>query len=137
MLLAAHVCQAIADSLPVRPEDWERFVVDHPVAPLPATSVDAAHPPPRASLSQNYPNPFNPLTTIAFTVDPPGHVSLKVYDVTGRLLRVLVDGHRDAQHYEVSWDGRDDRGREMASGIYFYRLKTGGHTQTRKAVLMK
>jgi hypothetical protein len=88
-------------------------------------------------LSQNYPNPFNPATTIAFGLKEPGVVTLKIYDVAGKLVRVLVDGEREADHYQVVWDGRNNDGVRVASGVYFYRLKVRGFTRTKKLVLMK
>ena len=93
---------------------------------------------PRASyLAQNYPNPFNPATTIAFALAGPGRVSLRVYDATGRLVRVLVDQSRAAGRYEEAWDGADSAGRAVASGVYFYRLETGECAETRKMVLLR
>ena len=88
-------------------------------------------------LSQNYPNPFNPATTIAFGLKEPGVVTLKIYDVAGKLVRVLVDGEREADHYQVVWDGRNNDGVRVASGVYFYRLKVRDFTRTKKLVLMK
>jgi hypothetical protein len=89
------------------------------------------------SLAQNYPNPFNPQTTIAFSITARSHVSLKVFDVNGALVRTLADGTQTAGAHEIRWDGRDDRGASVSSGVYFYRLSTGGFTQTRKMVLLK
>ena len=88
-------------------------------------------------LSQNYPNPFNPATLIKFSVRAPGDVTLRICDVEGRALRTLVDGWRGPGEYRVMWDGKRDDGTAVASGIYFYRLETGGLTATRKMVLLK
>jgi len=88
-------------------------------------------------LEQNVPNPFNPSTTIAFTLREAGEVTLAVYDATGRHVRTLVSGRREARSYDVAWDGRDDAGTRVASGVYFYRLTAGSFTQTRKMVLLK
>ncbi len=85
------------------------------------------------ALEQNYPNPFNPTTTIAFTAAKNGRALLQVYDVNGRLVRTIYNAPvRAHQEYHVKFDARD-----MASGIYFYRLKMGGATQTRKMILMR
>jgi flagellar hook assembly protein FlgD len=90
------------------------------------------------TLSQNYPNPFNPVTTIAFTVREPTPVTLRVYNAAGQLVRTLVDGTRaPGVVHAVEWDGRSDRGSRVASGVYFYRLKTRETTRTRKMVLLK
>jgi hypothetical protein len=91
------------------------------------------------SLSQNFPNPFNPTTTIRFKIRQSGRVKLEIYDVSGRLVEVLVD--RDlaakADVYEVSWQGKDRLGNDVASGVYFYRLEAPGFVKTRKLVLLK
>lgn len=90
-----------------------------------------------AYLSQNVPNPFNPVTTISFGLALRCAVSLGIYDVSGKLVRVLVDGERPAGHYQEEWDGRDGRGVPVSSGVYFYRLKTPGFDEARKMVLLK
>ncbi|UCF05882.1 MAG: choice-of-anchor D domain-containing protein [bacterium] len=93
---------------------------------------------PRATyLSQNYPNPFNPMTRILFGLREPSVVSLRIYDASGRLVRVLVDEFHKAGHYEADWNGRDNTGRRVASGIYFYRLATGDFVRTKKMVLLR
>jgi hypothetical protein len=89
------------------------------------------------ALKQNYPNPFNPLTHISFSVSVPGLVELQVYDVSGRPVRTLVEGWREAQHYDVAWDGRDDSGKAVASGVYFYQLEASGYKESKKMVLLK
>ena len=91
------------------------------------------------SLSQNSPNPFNPATTISYCVPEgkPVHVSVRIYDLRGRLLRTLVDDVKEAGSYSIFWDGRDEKGRRLPSGIYFYRMRTGDFTQTRKMVILK
>ena len=88
-------------------------------------------------LKQNHPNPFNPMTTISFGLSEPANVSLRIYDAAGRLVRTLIDEHRAANRYEITWDGRDGTGRMAASGIYFYRLDAGAFTQTKKMVLLR
>ncbi len=91
----------------------------------------------RTSLGQNYPNPFNPRTSVAFSTGAPGHVTLIVYNASGEALRTLVDGDRPAGSFTESWDGRDEKGTAVASGVYFFRLRAGKETLTRKAVLIK
>lgn len=83
------------------------------------------------------PNPFNPATTIAFELAAPGEVSITVYDVSGRMIRSLVNGHLPAGLHEVSWNGRDRSGATVASGVYFYRLMSGEILETRKMVLLR
>jgi hypothetical protein len=89
------------------------------------------------SLAQNFPNPFNPSTMIDFSVREKGHVTLRIYDVAGRLVRTLVDEVRDAGAYREGWDGRNNRGSGVASGVYFYRMSTPGFEETRKMVLLR
>ncbi|MBN1824984.1 MAG: agmatine deiminase family protein [Candidatus Eisenbacteria bacterium] len=88
-------------------------------------------------LHPNRPNPFNPQTTFRFDLKYEDHVELTVFDVRGRAVRHLVDGARDAGSHEVVWDGRDDRGRELSSGVYYYRLRAAGVVYTRPAVLVR
>ena len=91
------------------------------------------------SLGQNYPNPFNPTTTINYAV-PEGKtvkVTLKVYDLRGSLVATLVDDEREAGNYSVFWSGTDKTGRQVSSGVYFYRIYAGEYTKTRKMVLLK
>jgi hypothetical protein len=95
-------------------------------------------------LYQNYPNPFNPTTTIHFTVHRPSSAvhspyptTLKIYNVLGQKVKTLVDEPESAGSYEVIWDGKDERGNNLASGIYFYRLQIGDQTQTKRMLLLK
>jgi hypothetical protein len=95
-------------------------------------------------LSQNYPNPFNPTTTIPFRVwslavgvERPCHTALKVYNILGQLVRTLVDEGKTPGKYEINWDGNDDSGKEVGSGIYFYQLRTRDYTDTKKMVLLR
>jgi hypothetical protein len=93
------------------------------------------------ALSQNYPNPFNPSTSIAYDV-PVGleagvNVALEVFDVRGRKVATLVDEVKTPGSYVVHWDGRDDEGRRIESGIFIYRIQAGSFTSTRKMVILK
>jgi len=94
-----------------------------------------------ASLSQNYPNPFNPSTTISFDlsvdmgINQP--VNLTVYDIRGRRVRTLIDSDLEPGSYKIHWDGRNNRGVAVSSGIYLYTLKTGSQTFTRKMIITK
>jgi ligand-binding sensor domain-containing protein len=84
------------------------------------------------SLSQNYPNPFNPTTTIRFEVPVSGFVSLKIFDLLGREVTTLLDEKKDVGSYEVTLDGRN-----LSSGVYFYRLQSGEFVQTKKLIFQK
>ncbi|MFH1700168.1 MAG: choice-of-anchor J domain-containing protein [Candidatus Zixiibacteriota bacterium] len=93
--------------------------------------------PSRFSLAQNYPNPFNPITKIAFHLPVINEVRLDVFNVLGQRVRTLVDGLKEPGVHSVIWDGKDDAGALVASGIYFYSLKTESHIACRKMILLK
>jgi choice-of-anchor B domain-containing protein len=97
-----------------------------------ATAVEQATSPQHFSLSQNYPNPFNPSTTINFTLDREENVVLKVFNLYGDEVRVLVNDRRSAGNYHVSLDGT-----MLPSGVYYYQLTAGGRASAGKMVLMK
>jgi hypothetical protein len=88
-------------------------------------------------LGNSRPNPMNPAGTIPFSVAEEGPVRLRIYDASGRIVRTLVDDMRAAGDYDATWDGRDDQGRAVASGNYFYQLSTANGSQTKKLSLMK
>jgi hypothetical protein len=110
-----------------------------------ATDVDAGTLSPKAilpkafALSQNYPNPFNPSTTIAFDIpeDKEAFVRLKVYNIRGQLVRTLVNETMVEGSHKIEWDGKDNNGRYVSSGVYFYRIQTGEFSKTRKMVILK
>jgi hypothetical protein len=91
----------------------------------------------RFVLEQNRPNPFNPSTEIAFQLRSAERVRLKIYDVSGRLVRVLLDENRLAGRGNVIWNGVDDTGRIVASGVYFCRMTAGPFQETRRMLLLK
>jgi hypothetical protein len=101
------------------------------------TNITPAETPKSTKLAQNFPNPFNPSTTIKFDLKEKGFVSLKVYNVAGQLVRTLVSGEKDANTYTVTWDGKNDRGGAVASGIYFYKMETKDFSQTKKMVMLR
>jgi hypothetical protein len=133
-------------AMPVRKAASDHYVLEWTISESSEESGAlgfSAAPPPlaRFSLSQNHPNPFNPQTTISFSV--PGTaggkqlVSLVIYDIRGRLVRRLIDADMDTGHHEVAWDGRDESLIRIPSGVYLYRLQTGGQTATRKMIAVK
>lgn len=94
--------------------------------------------PGRSALHQNVPNPFNPVTAIRFDLAHDSHVKIKIYDLAGRRVRTLLDRPmRAGWNHQVLWHGIDDRGSQVASGIYFYRMEAAGYTSTRKLVLIR
>jgi hypothetical protein len=101
----------------------------------PLTDTDAPAVP--VALHQNYPNPFNPATTISYSIVEKGHVTLKIFDASGRYVACLVDGHPEAGSQTAQWNGRDEKGNPVASGIYLYRLTADDHTLSKKMVLLR
>jgi flagellar hook assembly protein FlgD len=91
----------------------------------------------RCALQPNRPNPFNASTVIGYRVALPGRVSLTIHDVAGRQVRRLLDAHRAAGAYEITWDGRADSGRAVASGLYVGRLRTPAGEAVRKLMLVR
>ncbi len=91
------------------------------------------------SLSQNHPNPFNPSTTIDYTVsgDEAVRILLNIYDLRGGIVRTLVDAVREPGRFTVYWDGKDNNGNDVDSGIYLYRIEAGDYTSTRKMTILR
>jgi hypothetical protein len=87
-------------------------------------------------LFQNQPNPFSPETRIAFDLPKAGPVELVIYSVNGRLVRRLVKGTRESGRHTANWDGRDDAGEKVGSGIYFYQLTAPGVEESRRMILL-
>lgn len=88
-------------------------------------------------LNQNYPNPFNPFTTIKYQLSSSADIDLTIFNALGQAVRTLVKQYQAAGKYSVEWDGRNESGAVMPTGLYFYRLKAGNFLETRKMVLMR
>jgi hypothetical protein len=102
------------------------------------TGVDDPAAVPRSfALMQNYPNPFNPSTTIEYSLERRAQVTLNIYDVLGQSVKRLVDESKSAGEYRVVWDGRNESGKSVASGVYFYRLEVNNHVDSKKMILLK
>jgi hypothetical protein len=132
--------------------DETAFLIDSLInsgLPVPSGLVDPATPdvdffsplgaedetgelPKEYALEQNYPNPFNPQTVISFSLPRNTAVRLEIYNAVGQLIKVLVDGRLESGSHAITWDASD-----YASGVYFYRLKVEGFTETRKMLLLK
>jgi len=89
------------------------------------------------TLLQNSPNPFNPSTVIVYKLYRSGFVSFRVYDLLGRLVSVLDEGEKNAGWHEAVWDGRNTSGIPAPSGVYLYRLESGGQAETGKMTLLR
>jgi len=104
--------------------------------PLTVTTTAKALPE-EFTLNPNYPNPFNPQTNISFALPIDSRVSLKIYNLSGQLVKTLLDNNLSAGTYTVTWDGTNSSEERVASGIYFYKLTAGNYSQTRKMCLVK
>jgi flagellar hook assembly protein FlgD len=120
--------QALQSSISVTVVVVNQQVVHQPQEPLL---------PDKFSLSQNYPNPFNPVTEISYSLPNDSYVKLAVYNIMGQKVKTLVDGLQNAGRRTMTWDGTDDSGRRVATGVYFYRIQAADFTQSKKMVLMK
>jgi len=89
------------------------------------------------SLDQNYPNPFNPSTIINFALPQAYDVSLEIYNILGQKVTTLIACHMEAGYHSVKWDGKNPMGQEVASGVYFYKIKAGEYTNSKKMLLLK
>jgi len=118
--------------------DEPEFVIEYFLTILATGIDDEDQLPTELSLLGNYPNPFNPVTVIRYDLPTVTEVDLRVYDLSGRLVCVLVDGVvQNGGRRSAAWDGRDDRGRRVGSGVYFYELEANGRVFRRKMVLVK
>ena len=103
---------------------------------LPLATVGGPALPQDFALGQNYPNPFNPSTIIPYQIPTTTHVRLEVLNLLGQRLATLVDGERPAGAHTAHWDATDAAGRAVGAGVYIYRLSGGGHTVSRRMVLV-
>jgi len=110
------------------------------ISQFPSTSIQASaiyEIPTTLALEQNYPNPFNPETVIRYKLYSSSDVRLVIYNITGQLIKTLVNDYQSAGSYEVGWNGHDHAGNSVSSGIYLYRLNAGHHVLTRKMSIIR
>ncbi len=88
-------------------------------------------------LFQNHPNPFNSETVIRFSLSKPAEVTLVIYNTLGQKVKTLMQGYLKAGTTSVNWDGKDQKGNTVSSGIYLYELKAGNQTESKRMVLLK
>ena len=131
----------VADTLILKAIRWLSGEGDSQTVQPRAKAVEGTASPPavpdRVILDQNVPNPFNSVTLIHFGLPVAGRVMLTIYDLKGRRVQTLIDRFVEAGFTTLHWDGTDNRGHPLASGVYFYRLIAGNTTQTRKIVLLR
>jgi len=129
--LAVRIQRSGADEAEIVPAS-RVFDPETMVTPAAGSSMPRGY-----ALLPNYPNPFNASTNIGFQLPSSGHVSLIIYDVLGRMARRLVNRHQEAGNYIARWDGRNDQGRVMKSGVYFCVFESGSSRETIKMVLSR
>ena len=88
-------------------------------------------------MKNNYPNPFNPNTTLNFSLKQAGDVTLEIYNILGQKINTLVEGNLDAGHHSVVWNGKNDAGINVSSGVYFYKLTAANYSKSRQMTLIK
>ena len=93
--------------------------------------------PVKYELGQNTPNPFANSTTIHYAIPKTTHVRLSVFDVSGRLIKVLAEGVHNPSYYNVNWNGKDSSGRKVSQGVYFYRLEAKGYITSKKLIFLR
>ena len=93
--------------------------------------------PEKFALHQNFPNPFNPETTIQFDITEKNIVTLQVFNLMGQLIRTLVSETKNPGFYSIKWDGRNDNGAYVSSGVYIYRIKAGNFLTQKKMIYMR
>lgn len=121
--------------------DAEKFmknVLDYLAAKTTSIDEDPFYTNPlRTELFANYPNPFNPTTELCFSLANAGNVQLEIFDIVGQKVKTLVNEYKSVGTCKLSWNGLDDSGNKVSSGVYFYRLKTGDYSKTQKMMFLK
>jgi hypothetical protein len=119
-------------------EKIENQQADRPIPLRPGSSDESTAPrPTEFNLEQNYPNPFNPETMIKFSLKEDSRVTLRIYNVLGQTVRTLVDEEKPAGEYAIPWNGKNEANEDVASGVYFYRIKAGNYESVRRMTLLR
>ncbi len=126
-----------AENLPLQEGYTREFIIKASGYYIPYTPEPTASIPDRFELKDNYPNPFNAQTEIQYGLPEPSEVNLSVYNIMGQKVRTLVEGRQSAGVHRVTWDGRNENGETVASGVYFYTIRAGTYIETKKMTLLK
>lgn len=102
-----------------------------------ANNIKKPELPKHCSLSSNYPNPFNPATTISYSLPEKENVNISVYNINGKLVQILVNACKEAGSHNAIWNGKDQSGNTVSSGVYFYRINAGNFSETKRMLLVK
>lgn len=113
----------------------ETTVIDFEMIPLVGTGEDIITL--ATVLYNNYPNPFNPETNIAYSIKEAGNVTIEVYNLRGQLVKTLVNDVKETGEFSATWTGTDNTNKTVSSGVYFYKMRSGNYTSTKKMILMK
>jgi hypothetical protein len=135
--LEAYAGQQIRIGIQCLSNDAFIFLVDDVEIMGGTDATDPTVPSVVTNLYGNYPNPFNPETTIRYSVAEDGPVTIDVFNSRGQLVKTLVNDSKAAGNHSVVWDGRDNNGSSVSSGIYYYKMYAGKYSSTRKMILMK
>jgi hypothetical protein len=114
---------------------WNPWVME--ATPVEWEEVDFSQRPTHFALRQNYPNPFNPTTVIQYALPKASFVKIEVYNVLGQRVRTLLEEPQELGYRTIQWDGKDDSGIEVSSGVYFYKIEAGNFVECRKMMLLK
>jgi hypothetical protein len=114
---------------------WNPWVVE--MTPVEWEEDDQAQLPKEFDLRQNYPNPFNPTTVIQYALPKASFVKIQIYNILGQNVRDLVDEQQNSGYKTIQWNGKDDDGNEVSSGIYFYRIEAGNFVKCKKMTVLK
>lgn len=118
-------------------EPW--FIITRQVmsrlSPITSTSLNTAHKLSELSLNENYPNPFNPNTKIKYSIPNSNHVTITIYNDIGQYVTTIVNEMKNSGDYEAIWDGKDDFGNNVSSGVYFYKLRVGENYHSAKKMI--
>lgn len=114
---------------------WNPWVIK--MTPVEWEEVDQAELPKEFGLRQNYPNPFNPATIIEYALPKTSEVKIQIYNILGQKMSTLVNEPQEPGYKMIHWDGKDDSGKEVSSGVYFYRIEAGNFVKCKKMILLK
>ena len=133
----AYAAGGSATGVLVDPGCWGGKIIVKAMSPITSVGPEGLAAPDEYILQQNYPNPFNPSTTIRYSITTPENVSIKIYDIAGKLVNEITREHNQAGEYELIWNGKNNFGERVSSGTYFYQIVAGDYVEAKKMILIK